>query len=98
MSTKRKKEQPEYKKDQKVRITLGKNKTNPAYKHLIKHDSQHGIIVDAGHISAEGINIDFSGVYLYKVRIGTVIVSDIPEQALVEAEDSSSTLIKGGYQ
>ena len=98
MSAKGKKEQPKYKIDQKVRINLGRNKTNPAYKHLIKHDSQHGIIVDEGHIPAEGMNIDFLGVYLYRVRIGTVIVPDIPEQALAEAVDSSSAPIKRGYQ
>jgi hypothetical protein len=85
MSTKKEKEQPKYIKDQKVRIILGKNKTNPAYKHLIKHDSQHGFIDDEGYISATGKNIGFSGVYLYKVRIGTTIVPDIPEQALADA-------------
>ena len=94
----RKKGQPKYKKDQRVRIILGKNKTNPAYKYLIKHDSQHGIIVDLAYIPASGKNVDFSGVYLYKMRIGTSIVSDIPEQALMDVEDSSSTPIRRGYQ
>ena len=94
----RKKGQPKYKKDQRVRIILGKNKTNPVYKYLIKHDSQHGIIVEVGYIPANGKNIDFSGVYLYKMRIGTNIVSYIPEQVLMEVEDSSATPIRRDYQ
>ncbi|MCX6006659.1 MAG: hypothetical protein NTZ34_05290 [Chloroflexi bacterium] len=90
MSKKKEKEQPKYIKDQKVQIILGKNKTNPAYKYLIKHDSQHGIIDDAGYIPASGKNIDFAGVYLYRVRIGTIIVSDIPEQVLEDASSPNS--------
>jgi hypothetical protein len=90
MSKKKEKEQPKYIKDQKVRIVLGKNKTNPAYKYLIKHDSQHGIIDDAAYMPASGKNIDFADIHLYRVRIGTNIVSDIPEQALVDATSPDS--------
>lgn len=88
--TKQEKEQPKYKKDQKVRIVLGKDKINPAYKYLIKHDSQQGYICDEGYITASGKNIDIKDVYLYKVRIGAIIVSDIPEQVLWDASHPDS--------
>jgi len=98
MSTKAEKAQPEeektqpkYKKDQKVRITLGKNLTNPAYKNLIKHDSQHGTIDDEGYVPEKGKKAGAPVEYLYKVRIGTLKVSDIPEQMLEEDKSSAPT-------
>ena len=90
MTKKKEKEQPKYKKDQKVKIVLGKNMTNPAYKHLVKHDLQHGHIDDAGYLPAGDKNIDSSGAYVYRVRIGTTIVPDIPEQVLVDASSPDS--------
>jgi len=83
------KAQPKYKKDQRVKITLGKNLTNPVYRNLIKHDSQHGTIIEDGYLPEKGKNTNFPGEYLYRVRIGTIKVSDVPEQML-EADKSSA--------
>jgi hypothetical protein len=87
--SKEEKTQPKYKKDQKVRITLGKNLTNPEYRNLIKHDSQHGTIIDEGFVPEKGKNTNFPGEYLYRIRIGTNKVSDVPEQML-EADKSAA--------
>jgi hypothetical protein len=81
--------QPKYKKDQRVKITLGRNLTNPLYRNLIKHDSQHGMIIDEGYVPEKGKKSGVPVEYLYKVRIGTVKVSDIPEQML-EADRSAA--------
>jgi hypothetical protein len=88
---KEEKAQPKYEKDQRVRITLGKNLTNPVYRNLIKHDSQHGTIIDEGYVAEKGKNANFPGEYLYRVRIGTLKVSDIPEQMLVADKSAAPT-------
>lgn len=87
--TKEEKAQPKYKKDQRVRITLGRNLTNPAYRNLIRHDSQHGTIIDDGYLPEKGKNTSSPGEYLYRVRIGTTKVPDVPEQML-EADKSAA--------
>jgi hypothetical protein len=81
--------QPKYKKDQRVRITLGRNLTNPVYRNLIKHDSQHGTIIDDGYLPEKGKNTSSPGEYLYRLKIGTNKVSDVPEQML-EADKSAA--------